>query len=193
MSAAPKIYDFAERMEFSRGQREQTDKEILLRVIHGAKAVHKTEQGEDRAGVDYVITMRNGAEVNVDGKTRTPGCSRFWKDGPELALEKWSVMPGGKYNTPVGQSKTGWTLSESSSADLILFTFDIADSERVYLMPFQLLRVAFRENIEEWFERYKVDIQSSSHRGLRWQSQAVFVPARVVMKAVAEVMEGVAA
>lgn len=192
MSAEPRIYQFTTQMEFSRNRREQTDLAVLTSIITGAVSADKTNTDADKGGVDYVVTLRNGAEVLVDAKTRAAGCSRWWHDGPELALEKWSVMPGGRYNTPAHQQKTGWTLNEQSNVDYILFTFDPQDSERVYLIPFQLLRIAFIYHIYEWYERYKVDTQHSHSNGVRWQSEAVFVPARVVIGAVVAVMEGAA-
>lgn len=186
MSALARVYDFQERMEFTRGQREQADTDMLKRIIIGAKDVRKTTTAEDRTGVDYVVTLRRDAQVLVDAKTRTPGCARFWKQGPELALEKWSVKPINSADS----GKTGWTLSEQSPVDLILFTFHPSDSERVFLLPFQLLRVAFRRNLDAWFRTYKEDTQSSISNGRRWQSQAVFVPALVVLNAIHDVMEG---
>lgn len=186
----PRVYDFGERMEFSRGQRERSDTALLARIIDGATNVHKTNEHEDRAGVDYVVTLRRGAQVFVDAKTRTRGCSRWWNNGPELALEIWSVMPGGRYKTPSEYQKTGWTLNEQSPVDLILFTFHQSDSEKVYLLPFQLLRMAFRRNVSAWSSAYKVDIQSSSWDRNSWQSMAVFVPASIVVSAIGEVMHG---
>jgi hypothetical protein len=179
------IHDFDAKLTFSLGEREKFDLGTLKRAITGCIDVVKTNTEIDKAGVDYIATLRRGAQVLIDAKAREKGASRYWKNGePELALEKWSVCPNGKY-----QGKTGWTLSESSNVDLILYTFDPEDSRDFYLIPFQQLRMAFIQNIMLWQKQYKVKRQNSRS----WQSEAVFVPASVVIKAVTEQMKGRAA
>jgi len=174
-------YDFDTMLAYSRGVRESTDLYTIKALIDGCTNVSKTDTATDRAGVDYVATLRGGAKVLIDAKARTPGCSRFWRNGPELALEVWSVLP----NKGKGQDgKTGWTLSESSGVHYILFTFDAADTPEVFMYPFQLLRMAFRRNLTEWKKEYKVDRQSSG----QWQSECVFVPEKVVWDAIRRAM-----
>lgn len=175
-------YSFAEMLEYSRGVREQTDALTIQSMIDGCTQVVKTGVHDDRAGVDYVATLRKGATVLIDAKTRTPGCSRYWRQGPELALERWSVMPNGKYGAT--QGKVGWTLCESKNVDYILFTFDSADSNEVFLYPYQLLRMTFRRMLPHWWQTFKVDIQDS----VTWQSQCVFVPESVVWDALRDSM-----
>lgn len=183
------IHDFDAKLNFSLGEREKFDLDTLKRVITGCVRVEKTDKETDKAGVDYIATLRRGAQVLIDAKAREKGASRYWKNGePELALEKWNVCP-----TATCQGKTGWTLNESSNVDLILYTFDPEDSREFYLIPFQQLRMAFVKNIWEWQARYCVKRQSSRQTTHSWQSEAVFVPASVVIKAVADQMKGRAA
>lgn len=80
--------------------------------------------------------------------------------------------------------KVGWTLSESSGVDYILFTFDPADTPEVFLYPFQLLRMAFRRNLKTWQKGYKVDKQNSG----QWRSECVFVPESVVWDGIYQAM-----
>jgi hypothetical protein len=179
------IYDFHTMLQISRGVREANDLETLKALLPGCIDVHKTDLEQDRSGVDYLATLRRGAVVKIDGKTRTPGCSKWWRNSiPELALEKYSVIPC-EGNT----SKTGWTLSESSEVDYILFTFDPRDSSEVFLYPFQLLRSAFRAEIKAWYRLYRVAQQESD----TWMSECVFVPEPIVWKAVRHIMHGVGA
>lgn len=175
-------YSFVDMLNYSRGVREQTDAMTIQTMISGCNSVTKTDVEDDRAGVDYIATLRGGATVLIDAKTRTAGCSKYWKQGPELALEKWSVMPGGKYGTL--QGKTGWTLCETKNVDYILFTFDPSDSVEVFLYPYQLLRMTFRRMLNQWWGVYKKDTQDS--RG--WESQCVFVPESVVWAALRDSM-----
>jgi hypothetical protein len=170
------VYSFSEMLSYSRGVREQTDALTIQRMIAGCVEVCKTSERDDRAGVDYVAALRKGATVLIDAKTRKPGCSKYWRQGPELALEVWSVMPGGKYQMPEPKKKVGWTLCEAKNVDYILFTFDPLDSREVFLYPYQLLRMTFRRMLPQWHMLYKKDVQDSG----TWQSQCLFVPESVV-------------
>lgn len=174
------VYDFDTMLAYSRGVREQTDLDTIAALIDGCVDVTKTDVSTDRAGVDYVATLRGGAQVLIDAKARTPGCSRFWRTGPELALEVWSVRPENQQ-----RGKVGWTLSEANIVHYILFTFDPSDSKEVFLYPFQLLRMAFRRNLKSWRNAgYRTDIQNSGS----WRSECLFVPESVVWKGIYHAM-----
>lgn len=174
-------YTLEGKLAYSRGIRETTDIATIRAMLPGCQDITKTTITQDRAGIDYVATLRGGAQVLIDAKTREPGASRWWTGEPELALEIWSVMPGGRYNVPRECAKAGWTLSERTSVDLILYTFDPQDSGAAFLLSFQLLRTAFVRNFAFWTtERYKVGRQDS----LSWESTAVFVPVSVVLAAI---------
>lgn len=175
------FHDFDSMLDYSKSGREATDAETIEAIIAGCQSVRKTDLELDRAGIDYIATLRNGGEVTIDAKTRTAGCSRYWQEGPELALETWSVMPCAS-----SPGKVGWTLCEQTAVDYILFTFAPQDSDKVFLYPFQLLRVAFRKNVQIWKSIYKVDVQSSGS----WDSQCVFVPESIVWTAVRDAMCG---
>lgn len=177
------IYDFDERLKFSKALRRESDEATLKVLFPTCLHVVKTDTEMDRAGVDYVVTLRRDARLLVDAKARDLGCSKWWKAGPEVALEVWSVAPGGRYNTPEHKAKAGWTLDESKNVDLILFTFHPDDHEFAYVRPLPLLREAFRRNYHAWTAAYKTDTQDSR----RWQSRCVFVPLGVVDDAIAAV------
>lgn len=168
------IYSFHEQLAYSRGVREATDLQTIAALIPGCVSVTKTDVEQDRAGIDYVAILRKGARILIDAKTRTRGCGRHWKQGPELALETWSVLPDER-----NKGKVGWTLCEAKEVDYILFTFDPADSNEVFLYPFQLLRIAFVNNLNAWYRKYKVDTQDSG----RWKSRCVFVPESIAWDA----------
>ena len=170
-------YDFAERLAFSKARRQDSDLETLRAMFPRAAGVTKTDVAEDRAGTDYVIELRRGARLKVDAKARDKGCRRFWKAGPEVALETWSVRPGGKYGQ---RGVTGWALDEAKEIDLILFTFDQADHQFAYVRPLPLLRETFRRNYESWGSQYKKDIQDSRS----WESECIFVPLVVLDQAI---------
>jgi hypothetical protein len=174
-------YDFQERLAFSQGARCSSDIETIMGILDGCISVTENAVNGNDQGVDYIATLRRGANVLIDAKTRAVGCSKYWKNKePELAIERWSVMPSGKFHTPAQKAKAGWTIDESKITDMILYTFDASDCETAFLLPFQSLRLAARKMLNEWMDKYKVDIQTSGY----WQSQAVFVPASEVIKAI---------
>ena len=175
-------HDFRERLNFSQGVRGERDAEILKQAIPNCVEVRKTDEEVDRKGVDYTATLEGGAEIGIDVKTRDKGASKYWEHGQEeLALEIWSVKPDGE-----NKGKIGWTLSDKTNVDLILYTFDEADSGKYYLFPYQFLRMAFRRNGREWVKKYRKKRQNSG----KWSSEAVFVPAGEVIKAVMSEMQG---
>ena len=176
-------HDFNQKLEYSLGERENFDINILKEIYKYADIV-KTDTEIDKTGVDYIATLRKGGQVFIDAKTREPGASKYWKyNEPELTLEIWSVM-----KTPVNPGKIGWTLSESSNVDYILYTFDRSDTNKFYYLPFQMLRTAFRTHFKEWKKQYFVKTQWSNG----WASQAVFVPASAVIADINRQMTGTA-
>lgn len=177
--------DFTQKLAFSLGEKESFDMKLLKRAIVGCVDVIKTDAEHDRRGVDYIATLRKGAQILIDAKTRERGASRWWKDGePELALEKWSVVPDFRQ-----RGKAGWTLKEDNPVDMILFTFDPSDCRVFYLLPFQHLRMAFIHNMNTWQRKYQTKRQNSNG----WQSEAVFVPAKAVIDAITMEMRGLVA
>lgn len=168
-------YGFDDCLKYSRGDSETNDLTILKNKIIGCLSVEKTSIEIDKKGIDYIATLRNGATVKIDAKTRKKGCKAQWKTNePELALEIWSVI--GK--------KTGWTLDEKKEVDLILYTFNKTDTLNFYILPFQQLRIAFSRNCNEWKTDYKPRKQNSCRKGNTWVSECMFVPAKVVIEAI---------
>ena len=168
----------------SQGQRGERDAEILKCAIPNCVAVRKTDENLDRKGIDYIATLQGGAEIGVDVKARDKGISKYWKNGKEdLVLETWSVYPD-EHN----KGKVGWTLSDKTNVDLILYTFDKEDSSNYYLLPYQLLRMAFLRNGSKWLKDYGAKYSHSKS----WNTQVVFVPASVVIEAIkAEMLENI--
>ena len=175
-------YNFSERLKFSQGKKIKTDQEIIKQAIPFCESVIKTDEVTDKSGIDYIAKLQGGAEIGIDVKTREQGCSRFWKyEEPELVLEIWSIYPDRK-----NKGKRGWTLSERTNVDLILYTFNEKDSSKYYLLPFQHLRKAFITNGKDWVKKYEKKFQYSE----TWKSEAVFVPASVVLGAIMQEMQG---
>lgn len=177
-------YNFKDKLKLSQGVKLDSDPETIKALIPGCIEVVKSNLELDIKGVDFIATLRKGATLNIDIKTREKGCSKFWKYSiPELALELWSVVPTLFY--PSGSP--GWTLSESSITDLVLFTFDKSDTDKCYLIPFQHLRIAFRFKLNDWIKDYTgLKYQDTENK---YRSACIFVPANVVITSIMDVCE----
>jgi hypothetical protein len=172
-------YSFDERRVFSALARGRAWEDVIKDTLPGCVSVVATDLETDKSGTDYVATLRRGSIINIDLKMRSKA-GMYWTDGAEeIALEVWSVMPHCG-----ARGKVGWTLDESKTTHYTLHVFDPVDSDRIFLLPFQLLRKAFRANCKIWCDRYRTAIQSSG----AWRSQCVFVPADVVMAAIGDAM-----
>lgn len=178
------IHDFEQKLSFSLGKKEQIDIEMLKKSIYGCTQVIKTDAETDKTGIDYIATLRRGATINIDAKARAKGASKYWKHGePELALETWNVVPMENLDGVVG-----WTLNEASNADMILYTFDQSDTNKFYLLPFQHLRMSFVTNYNDWKQKYKLFRENSKRGNNYWKSEAIFVPASIVLNAITNEM-----
>jgi len=181
------FYEFFEKLNYSFEVTSEFDMEILKQVIPNCHDVRKSNMERDKFGIDYIATLKGGSEVYIDAKTREVGASKWWKYGePELALETWSVCPGGKYNTPNNLKKPGWSWDSSKLSDLILYTFHSSDTSNAYILPFQHIRMAVHKYMREWIAKYGMKTQETEINGFRYESQAVFIPASVLVEAISD-------
>lgn len=175
-------YTFKDRLDFSTGRKRATDMETIKVLLPGCVSVKITGREQERKGIDYIATLRGGAEIYIDSKAREKGCSLYWKNGqPEVALEIWSVKPS--LNSP---GVTGWTLNENKLTDMILFTYDITDTDLCYLVPFQHLRIAFRKYYALWTHYKKAEQETDGN----YRSECVFVPIDTVLNGIVTTCKG---
>lgn len=178
-------YNFQERLNWSKGRAGSTDKQTIIQLLQGCVKVEEGNEIQDRNGIDFVAHLRRGAEVFIDVKRREKGVSRYWTSGPELTIERWSVCP-----SDTMRGVLGWTLDERKQTDYVLYLFDRDDCDEAFLIPFQLLRLAYRNNGRDWHGAYRVGRCSTDGR---YETESVFVPANVVLNAVGEEMRSVIA
>lgn len=180
-------YDFYDCLKMSTESRQlETDKETLKRYFGNAvQEVIKTDVELDKTGIDYIVVLKSNVKIGVDVKTRTKGCSKYWKNGAEFALEVWSQRYQGAITE---RDKKGWTLDEKKQCDYVMFKFDKTDCDLVYVLPFQQLRKAFQKNIKPWINSYRHEWQRQ--RTAEYKSACVFVPASVVCEAVKSTFAG---
>jgi hypothetical protein len=184
------LYDFDDCLSASKTDlAKATDIATIKAQLSGCIDVRPALNEDDKAGIDYIATIEGGREVFIDLKTRTPGCSRFWrsknKSGepiPELAIETWSVCPNSRQ--PNGQ--VGWTFDRLKKTDLILYRFSQEDFGRAFMLPFHTLRMAAESKLEDWMAACKVDRQQNHS----YLSESIFVRADWVLDAMRMAMCG---
>ena len=178
------IYNFDEKLAFSRGRTKQTHPETIRHLIPKCSSVAPQTLNTNDHGIDFVATLDSGRTLNIDIKARESGCSKFWKQSePELSLEIWSVKPE-EYRPGI----VGWTLDSSKSTDYTLHVFDPTDTNEVFLLPFTLLRLSFQEYGRAWCESFQRATQESIRNGSLWKSECVFVPGWCIIDAITEKM-----
>lgn len=119
-----------------------------------------------RDGIDRHIALTNGRTITVDEKVRET-------DYPDFCLEYWSV----KHKSNRSYDEPGW-IAKDLRCDYIAYAF--APSGRCYLLPFPLLRRAWRYNHADWVARYfQVEADNGHYRTI-----SVAVPIAVVLNAV---------
>ena len=173
-------WSFEDRLAFSQGKMGSDAMETIKALIPDCETVEPSTLAQDIKGIDYIAILDSGVALKIDHKVREHGCSKYWKTGPELALETWSIYG----------RKLGWTLDKAKDTDYTLHTFDASDTEIVYLLPFQLLRKAFRKHGGDWSRQYGTKMQHSRNNGREWDSECVFVPATIVLDAIKAMMQG---
>jgi hypothetical protein len=168
---------------------QESDMAAIKVKLDGCVNIRPAKDNEDRAGIDYIATIKGGREVYIDLKTRTQGCSKYWKARarsgeiiPELAIETWSVCP----NNRCPNGEIGWTLDYRKKTDLILYRFDPSDYRDPFLVPFHQLRMAAQRKKDDWKMTCKIDRQ----RNHSYYSESIFVRADWVSNAVSMVMFG---
>lgn len=100
-------------------------------------AVYISNDGwAQRGGIDRVLTLESGKTLLVDEKVRE-------QDWPDILLEYWSDEK---------RKIRGW-VAKDLACDFIAYAF--IPSQTCYLLPFQTLRSAWRENCGEWVQKYR--------------------------------------
>lgn len=169
-------HNFAEKLEWSQGLFNSDVSETIKSLIPDCVRVFPATDEEDRSGVDFWAELDSGRLIGIDHKARAAGASLFWRyRQPELALEVYSVLE---------IKKIGWTLDTTKQTEYIFFSFDKSDSDWCFLIPFQLLRMAFKDKGREWAASYGIKEQQSNG----WKSSAIFVPASIVELAICEML-----
>lgn len=115
-----------------------------------------------RGGIDRVLTLGCGRTIRVDEKVRA-------KDWPDILVEYWS-----DYDRRV----KGWA-GKDLACDYIAYAF--IPSQTCYLLPFHMLRSAFRKNSRAWWDKYRHVAAKNNSNGHQYTTMSVAVPIDVLM------------
>lgn len=109
---------------------------VFKDLFRGYEGYRKASKPEDRAGSDYFLSVA-GRTVTVDIKLLScdPHLYGFWKLGPALPIELWSV-------------KERWVCGYGGDADYILWLYE--DSKRTVLVRREELIAFVNERRLEW-------------------------------------------
>lgn len=141
--------------------------EVYEKAFPGlASSVSVRDDGwAQRGGIDRRLVLADGTVLSVDEKVRE-------RDYPDFCLEYWSDQK---------RRKPGW-IAKDLTCDYIAYAF--VPSRTCYLLPFQLLRMAWRLRRKEWVRDYqKVE---AFNRG--YVTASVAVPIQVVLDAIRDSM-----
>ncbi|WP_273845440.1 hypothetical protein [Rubrobacter calidifluminis] len=162
------VHDFEESLKRSHAYEDAPWwREVYERAFHNLQEMVSVRQDgwAQRAGIDRRLILADGTVLSVDEKVRE-------RDYPDFCLEYWSDR---KRQIP------GW-VAKDLTCDYIAYAF--VPSRTCYLLPFQLLRRAWREHHRRWVGTYrKVE---ALNRG--YVTVSVAVPIEVVLEAISDAM-----
>jgi len=168
------VHDFNRQMEWSIESSSEKMFEDFYYKAFGSDLL-EVEQVTDitlqRKGIDKVLHLKNGDTVYVDEKKRR-------KDYGDILLEVWSVKE---------KSVKGWVWSETKVTDYIIYAF--MNSKRVFMLPFQLLKMAFNRCKNQWLAKYSIPPAHTIRNGVKYTTENIAVPKEVLMSELKREME----
>jgi hypothetical protein len=186
-----KQYDFAERLAYSEGvDCPEGLRDHLLRSIPGAYDIQRANLQQDLNGTDFWLHRYESEPLSIDFKHRSFCPIERW-NRDDLCIETCSVYKGNA-QPPYEASKRikiGWTLDTSKQTDLLIYTWPAGEKRRrFYILFFPHLCEASRRHREGWVYWYR---EKPTDNGTYFTLN-VYVPRKIVAKAMRELVEGVA-
>lgn len=130
--------------------------------------VVETDLARQLRGVDRVVTLTSGREINVEEKVRQ-------ETYPDFALEYWSSFE---------DKARGWMV-KSQLTDYLAYVF--LPTCTSYMLPYQLLRTAWQTHRIEWTKKYfRIEANNTRPDGSKYTTVSRAVPIKVVLAAISE-------
>lgn len=179
-----KVHDFYEKLHYSELiDFEPSFKEFLIQNIPNAYEIKKTEQEEDKTGVDYWILRKNLPPIAIDVKNRDI-CPIMKFGVDDICIETTSVYTGPK-NPPWEdkyRQKPGWTIDPNKRTDIIVYSWPTEELgiRRYWIVYFPLLCRASMLKWREWVDKYGEKASYNQN----YLTLNVFVPKEEVIEAI---------
>lgn len=143
-------HDFHERLEFSARLSDEPSwvafyQSIWTDMVSATRLDRQSEWQRD--GIDRVVFLANGRQMLIDEKKRE-AVDKSGQPYLDVLLEEWSVF----YGELDPRNRIGWSLDAKKRCDFVAYAIPLA--RLCYLLPFELLRLAFREHRSEWVRLY---------------------------------------
>lgn len=172
------VHDFSERLAYSHAQSDQpwwrhVYEEAFAAPGLAGMADVRQDGWAQRGGIDRVLTLADGTTLTVDEKVRE-------RDYGDICLE---------YLSDERRRKRGWVCKDLT-CDYIAYA--VVPSATCYLLPFQLLRRAWRQKGRDWVRRAKSPA-AAEYRLVRadngsYTTLSVAVPIPVVLVSIGAAM-----
>jgi hypothetical protein len=163
------INDFDKCLEYSQST-TNTDfvHEFIKDTFATLDNIERVDDDMDlqRRGIDIIVHLDNGNKIRIDEKIR----KKWYGD---ILLEEYSVLEDKKW---------GW-LSREKYTDYIIYCCPSAG--KGFLLPFQLLQLAWLKNYKHWRKEYGV--KKAKNNG--YTTTNIPVPVDVVFNAINEQMK----
>lgn len=160
--------DFATDLQWSQEQAfEPWWEEVYRQAFPGFSGMQSVavDGWAQRGGIDRQVFLNDGTVLKIDEKSRR----QAW---PDFLLEYWSDEQ---------RRIPGW-IAKPLTCDYIAYAF--VPTRTCYLLPFQLLRLAWQRHRHCWVERYG----SKRAQNARYTTVSVPVPIDVVLASLSESM-----
>ena len=161
-----KYSDFQTDLEYSLITRESEMFDLFYqRVFPNVVRIELIEDEKlQRRGIDKVLHLANGQRIAIDEKKRRTNYS-------DILLELWSVYEKGK---------KGWLFT--SYCHYVVYA--IMPTQKVYLLPTILLRLAWEHNLVEWEQKYK-KIEALN---IGYKTVSIAIPPNILLPAISREM-----
>lgn len=148
-------------LEYSlNGDFETEINNFYYRTFPNIKSITNTDMSFQKLGIDKIINLNNGISITVEEKRRRKGYV-------DILLE---------YVSNNNSSRDGWVMT--CEADYLIYI--IENTNKIYVLPMPLLKLAWLEHKEEWIELYTVYGTNKNYKSL-----CAAIPVGVLINAIA--------
>ena len=145
---------------------EMFDK-FYFRVFPHLKSIELVKDiNLQKLGIDKILIFESNKRIFIDEKKRR-------KDYGDILLEEYSDFDN---------KKIGW-LSRSKFTDYIVYA--LMDTKKIYLLPFQLLQLAWISNYGKWLNEYGRKFSNNEN----YRTSNIPIPTEILLESIKQEMK----